>query len=67
MEDRYIVKGRSFDNPAYEMAIFDRELDARRFVGGLASSGDWRGFKNISVWHHGTVFYTAERGRTHFT
>ena len=54
-------------NRATDLASFSDESDARAYVGGLASRGDWRGFSDISIWRDGSAFYVAERGLTHFT
>jgi len=63
MDNPFIIKG----DAKHEMATFRFEQDARTYVGTLAATGDWRGFKTISIWHNGCGFYVADRGLTHFT
>ena len=63
MSNTYTVLG----NRTAPLATFSKEFDARAYVGGLASRGDWRGFTDISIWFNGSAFYVAERGLTHYT
>lgn len=49
----------------HEFAQFQIKTDAINFIIEMAARGDWRGFKNISVFYAGSAVHTVTKGVTH--
>ncbi len=49
-----------------EIAGFMFEEDARKYINNLADSGDWRGYRDLSLWFDKRAFLVLELGLTHF-